>query len=334
MNLSQFKAENYKIFSRQAPENKAKNINALQYIEGLAARSKVNISHWNIAELFKDSALRGRHIVSDVGKINQIFFEQYDKFKSDTGAEILEIENTLRDPINKIFKNAQKARIEDLNGRIRERRERASRFQSDAQKMIRDAWTSQMELAKLVGEDSGIGSDIIEILRTGFWNFHEFDGVSLCLTTVTDMILSKVNPAANINLRVNFGKFLVKLNIASMHLTVHRFENNIGFKESNSISECIHPHVSFQNEVCWGNASESINEYFASGNIKMVMETLAAILSNLGGTPYISLETFSKIRPIDSPANPASLALRTEVFLEEDDDELIEVDEEEGEDFL
>lgn len=308
--LSELKKDGYKYFNRQSPENKAKNIQILNYLDMLSSQSGINMNSWDIEELFRDpKEKRSFILLQDRGEVNKIVFAHHEKVKNSLSDEVIQIERLIRGPM----KDFQTGQMRDEINRTRERRDRkraeAERYATAMANMVKEAYEHEVRLDSLSGANNhanAFSDQVVQLLKDGFWKFEEFDGTTLKLSTASDVVIQEYIPAAGVHNRVNMGRFRAELNCRTMGLICLPCGNNIKLDGSDFTHPFIHP----RGDICFGDASTRVANMRSAGEVKNVFDTLAALLTNYGsGNPYVSLNSFiTKRGNLAMPAPTPNLA--------------------------
>ena len=157
---------------------------------------------------------------------------------------------------------------------------------------IRTAQRSICEIEALEIEDVDVAGNFKTALsNTPFFAPIEFEAGLLHLKTMSDAVLTEVNDLAMVNIQVNLGRFLIKLDPLTLSTTVHKYSRNLVTEGGH-----YHPHVSNSGKFCWGNGSHIPGNCVKSGQYQEYFTTLAYILTNYGGSPYVALARFKAIQ--------------------------------------
>ena len=144
-------------------------------------------------------------------------------------------------------------------------------------------------------EDLPVIQDIERLLEGGRVSLESVDKETqiIIFKTTNECILRHINHAAKLDITVNLGLFLIKINFAHSHITCLPGGNNV---LSNGY---FHPHLNNQGQVCWGNASGTIRDSFAIFDLKKLVETTLLVLNEYNSeSPHVSLERLSVERKI------------------------------------
>lgn len=161
----------------------------------------------------------------------------------------------------------------------------------------------QLNLAKLdqfkVSVADRARKALEDSLSSGDWNLEAIKGNKMIFTTATNIVLTHSNPSANIDLRVDMGKYGVEIDITNLDVRVVKFENNRTFESK------IHPHVDSDGHFCWGNTQDMYNEARKTFNLPVILNIVFQMLNSYtqgvyGGVtyrPYASLDKFANVTP-------------------------------------
>lgn len=288
--LYDFTRGGYRIFSRQPAELKTANIQAIQYLEHLVSSTNTGVGLWDFEELFVSSK-RPLTMQSNRSEINRIFFEK----RTQSLAEIGSVGKVLDPAI--IDRLAQRSR--ELKAEMVERARRDVRSaESNLQRSIEgyrsclgsyaDARTKLHSFEG--GESYSFGSQITELLSENFWTYHDFDaGENVIKFLTPEIVLTEINPAAGLDLRVNLGRFVGNLGLYDFAVWIGGFERNI------NVNGYIHPHVASGGDICWGNITDAFTRATRARDIKKIMQLAASLLISYSAeAPYRSLIAFAE----------------------------------------
>ena len=92
------------------------------------------------------------------------------------------------------------------------------------------------------------------------------------------------------NYSVNFGKFIVNINLTARVVYVLREEENI------LVDGYYHPYISSSGKICWGDSVEVANKFLLEYKFKEYLEHLKSLLCDFSttSTPYMDLMSFWK----------------------------------------
>lgn len=307
-------------------EDKARNFTSFNYIKTLAATTITDISAWDVLKVFGGE---DGHLVTDKKELNKLFFNHLAKVKEKTKKKIQELEKLKASVETQA--EAEKAIAEEMTDQekslaqlelmsaqltttvsnIRTQEERiaedqlnycvrnleASYRNIEAQhKQVGDAQLKFLSLKKDPKEvANGIKQQLRNIVSKGVWVNPVFQGQFLYLNTPTNIILSHVNKAANVNITLDVGQVAVKIHVNhGFSMQVIPYKENIAFnkKDSNGyvFREFFHPHVNNSGSICWGNASDTYIKMIKNFELDKSLILLHALLHSYSETaPYVLL---------------------------------------------
>lgn len=287
MNLSKISESNYKTFNRMFAVKKAAYISTVQYIELLASQTNTDIKAWNLLKIFGTGS--GKNFHTDKKQINKRFFAHLEKVKAKVESQVVAIEAKVAARMDKLSgsdKTIRSTRIAAMKERQAKLIQRAVACFSVADSYIAKAAELGRRIDSAEKTAPTFSDQISQIIRENFWGFHSLNNACLSLVTKNDIILSHINPAANLNLRVNLGKFRVFIHFDEMRLSVQTHGNNVVVGHP-------HPHIGSEGTICWGDASSLVAEKRAKGEIADVLRLLASVLTNYNpGGPFVQLHRF------------------------------------------
>lgn len=293
MKLQEIVDTSFAVFSKIKPENREKQIEAINYIAFLANVNNIDISDWNIFDIFGS---RGNKLVIEKNKINKLFFE---KLNSTQITNPHFIDPVMASNMDKAVKQLFIDRIKILKYDLGLRQSKKADYTARIFELEKQIVSDIQAIKGLENSDDVLKKIIDEITKVpldGFWSIHgEKDGVVKFFTN-SDVILK------NENVEINFGKFSVNFDIKQMQLSIGGYENNI---TSRLNSGFIHPHVdsvssiSLQKnyfhggDICWGSSRDYVSNLMTNFSIKETMALIANLLVDYNPeNPFIQLETF------------------------------------------
>jgi hypothetical protein len=131
---------------------------------------------------------------------------------------------------------------------------------------------------------------IIEGLRVDeYFKFVRATSATLVFHT-DDTIVRHVDEAAKIDQTVNFGSFLVEVNILDRRI---RWKTN---RDNVIASGYWHPHINRDGDMCLGTASASVSEALAGLEFGKALRYMKSIAHTYNpGSPYITLYDFENV---------------------------------------
>jgi hypothetical protein len=163
----------------------------------------------------------------------------------------------------------------------------ASRYR-EYETNLREAGEEYTAVRLLAGIESNIEAQVQQIHSSSFWEFLELrDGHMLRFKTRQDVFMTHKNPAAGVDITLNFGKFIAQFDLDRFIIKVYECERNI------TVSGYYHPHIASSGNVCWGDAGAQVTSHLATHKIVEVMTLLATILTSYNSeNPYQANEGF------------------------------------------
>lgn len=252
---------------------------ALNYITDLAANTGHNILGWDITKVFGDEM---GVMVTSYSEMNKRFFEQV---KVDSTIKTVE---KLTEEQVRLIKSFERT---NRDNHLRTYDQDISHKLNDIRRMANNIEARQSELAQIYARKRAVSLDYCkdtnDILSLNFFEFYSLDEMYGYMTYVTPEIVLNYKRGDGKEMRLNFGKFKIRLYPAGAKILVLKHEKNIDYGGH------IHPFIGNSGVICWGTAQEVASEYIAKGEWKESMRLLASLLTTYpGGTPYVTLEDF------------------------------------------
>lgn len=147
----------------------------------------------------------------------------------------------------------------------------------------------RMELLKL-RPGLKVSDYLKTIVADGWYTIRRVYNGAIEFYTPGSTVCSWVNVEAKIEMRVDMGQYLV-LWKPGFAPAVHRYSNNI------TCNNYYHPHVNTSAEVCWGTATETVDEARTKGRIDVMLAALREILMNYNSaSPYVAIAALAAKR--------------------------------------
>lgn len=283
----------FNVFDDCETSVKTDQIKKVSYIEKIAHQLEKNLTDVNLFDILKNN---NNIILATNKEINEalINFDREKYFgKPKEIHDIKELNDDQKALIEKSFLDRlkqNKGRIErDLNTRFRQARE----YLDHHNRYMRDAkgFKDQLDMLK-VGDSSPLIDSINKVLADDRFTMKEMTGSNNFIDFIIkdNVILTHKNEKAGLDLRVDFGKYVVRIIFDNgISMKVLCFEDNVqndGF---------YHPHVNDDGIVCLGNVAELFNEALMVGDIFKMVDITRSVLVNYNNEgPYISLAEFVK----------------------------------------
>lgn len=301
----------YSMFNRLNEPKRTEQVEAVKYIQMIAATSGVDISKWDCQEIFGDG--KGvSSIITDKKQINRRFFERCDEIRRNVPVEqVFESVDDLSkhhiDEISKRYMLDVAARAEnEITSMLR----RVKEYYDQAEGYLREATLRRASISGCPAQRApNLGNQIQEVSNSSQWVYKGLRGDSVVFTTRNDVILKHKNQAAGIDVTVNFGKFDVLYSLETFLLKVKPCENNV------FVHDYYHPHINYAGSVCWGSASDTVSKALSSLNFTHVMTILASVLNSYNpDNPYKPIEMFDKeVKKLEAEAAQSALASLQEI---------------------
>jgi hypothetical protein len=268
----------------------------LAYIQQLASNTGTDISKWDMS--------RFEPVSQDRRAINKLFFSiSAEKPAENTASVSEEVVQQVKKAVALYGEQRHKALITStqysLDSFIRDARELNRR----AQEMLENARGERNKLDYLqkIGP-SLFWEEIEKVLHDPFWSYKAVIGNVLYFTTRNPIVLVESNPKAGLKREVPMGKYTAALNLQSGSIRVGAEQDNP--KVSGGY---YHPYIGNDGTVCWGNASETANQFLVKSEYGQLFKLLATLLSNYHPetTPYVRLHDFAIALGLEKPNQPA-----------------------------
>lgn len=264
-------------------ENREAHINVVNHIDMLANSTQIDISDWNILEIFGSG--EGKKLITDFAAVNDRFFEHYRATRPDP--KDLTLDERMSQRVREIAQTQVAGRILEMESNREAHFKQASKYYKEYEKEMSAGAKLGQELIVFRRDGArGPQQQIEKILSQNFWGTPAVEGRWLYLTTNNDCVLAVKNKAAGIDLRVDLGKFAVKVDLQTLSTKVLPLEGN------SHIDGHIHPYINGDGEICWGNAKSAAHRFIRSGDFVGLMTLLAALLTQYddqGSNPYRSI---------------------------------------------
>lgn len=277
--VSLLRKNDLKDFGDLSQSKKEKVLSTLDYIDMLGSTTGTNLEHLDVFQIFGDGS---PDIVTSKKEINQRFFA----FVAQPPQPQVEAETSLTDDvvrrINEMSISSVSNELNRLKDSHREWLSRARERQQSVEEAITEAYKLRMQLDSFKPSTGTVGSQILEVVKGGFWSFDSMRGSKLTLNTNANVTLSLKQD------HVDFGRFQVVLDVAEMTVNVVPYKDNI------ICDDHYHPHISEYGSVCWGNASDAAQKYLEAGKVKELLQLTAALLTTYNDkAPYVDLHVFA-----------------------------------------
>jgi hypothetical protein len=288
MKFKDIVAGRFSIFNRMNETKRNEQIDAVKYALMIASTSGIDIQEWDCQEVFGFGKSPNEIIISRT-EINKRLFEKEESLRETrtTSSTNTELTDIVKNAINVLSARAIADQIAVAEERARSYIRQSMDYYRNFESYIKNAASSRASIAHLKGQDFSIVQQVETIDSGDFWHFEEVrDDGSLIFITKHDVICTLKNPAAGIDITVNFGKFQANFNISNTSLIVDPYDNNL------NVDGYYHPHIN-SGRVCWGNASDAVAKAISNLDVVQAMLLLSSVLiAYTPGTPYVSIEEF------------------------------------------
>ncbi len=281
----------YSVFNRLNEPKRTEQVEAVKYIQTIAATSGIDILKWDCQEVFGDGK-GASSIITDRRQINKLFFERCDYLRS---TEPMQQEfESVNDMAKHYIDNLSNRYMLDMAARaeneITSSLRRAKEYFDSGESLIREAAQKRDSISFYPSQRApSLGVQIQEMSNSSYWNYHGILSEHAVFSTKNDIILRHRNVAAAIDVTVNFGKFDVLYSLSNFVIKVKPREGNI------FVHDYYHPHVNYGGSVCWGSATDTVHKALSNLNFTQVMTILASVLNSYNNdNPYKPIEMFDR----------------------------------------
>lgn len=298
MKISELKSNRYDVLKVLSKSDREATIKTITYIETLASRTGADISDWDILHIFgkpNDPLC----LIGAKNEVNKLFFEAQEKHLNPDAATVSEADlKKIKLHGENVDKNWKIRKIEEHRRSQNSYFQRATQYHAEANNYVQHAFGSLKEIMKLENRSFDSTHQALEILKDKFWKFRDVSGSCLQFETANEVILSEVNPAANVNIQVNLGKFIASLDIANASvklMPLAAFVPGARIIAIKAAGGYYHPHFDTSGSPCWGSASTQAAQFLATGEFVELMKLLAALITTYSpARPYAALIHFKK----------------------------------------
>jgi hypothetical protein len=290
-------------------EEKMKNLSALNYIKTIANSSNIDISAWDILEVFGREDKRGLEL--DKKTLNKLFFAKVqsslnppttEETKTETKTEGVIAENAvastedltaLKNAVAIAYERTKTTAIEAQKKNTKSAKDNMDQYYRNFLEYERNyiSGLRQVKLLESTIKDGsekyieGIILNLRKVIDKGIWINPVFDENYLYLNTKTNVVLHDVNKSANLDLHLDVGQLAVRINLKNnFALSVIPYKGNI---QSGAM---FHPHVNSEGTPCWGDAQNIAVKAIADYDFEKALTLLHTLLHTYNpGSPYINL---------------------------------------------
>lgn len=303
------------VFGSMTPEQKQQTTASLAYIKNVASMANVDISNWNILEVFTKS-LDPFEIVSEKNEINKRFFAKIQAILKESSEkdEARKLSNASEENVLVAAEEQILQKLVSVKGEAERRlrtdiensKSEMTSAQTNLESKLKRFHTLTSDLDKLLNNPTNLSKKLLnevrEVVSTGLFvnPVYENNSSYLYLSTPSDIILNHKKASANLDLSINLGKMSVEINLTTLHIRVFPYKNNLL-----SARGFWHPHISTSGDICWGNAASTFQKLVEGRDLQKILVLLMAIIKGYSDTdppPYEALAYFVKKEPGKSGA--------------------------------
>lgn len=182
--------------------------------------------------------------------------------------------------------------IREIEANIERRlREIQARFEA-IEERLRYNVADKLKLDVLLGKGStyNLIPGLEEILQDSWYSFNGVHGISTDMYVsfyTKDVYCAYKNPDAGIDITVGLGQYTVKYYPHKGYIKVTPYCGNY------DVDGFVHPHVSSDGHVCWGNASTTYSEAMVNLDPAPAFQALRVLLNTYNDeSPYENLMSF------------------------------------------
>lgn len=286
LTLKDLKKNNFAHFASIGDKfTRLNQINALVYLENLAALSGTKIDNWPVLEIFKDEA---GQLVTAKNQINARFFKH-----RETQAAPPSLSTVPQDQLSMLKdlgESLKRSRMTNLQREVVNYQSSINRYYREIDTLTAGllAVGDQLKAFDSMSFDPSV--EVAKIIASGKWRFLNVDHLQwVSFATVNDIILTYRNDAQGINCSVNLGLFKVQFNLGTGAFRVYKLGRNL------EVNGYYHPHVSGGN-LCTGEVNRLFSEAISKRDLARVLDIAFDVLSSYNhDSPYVLLTSFDAL---------------------------------------
>lgn len=279
MKINEIISSNYSCFNAiEDARKRGEAINAIKYINSMSSIAGIDISEWDILDMFKREA---GMIVSDKLKINQIMFSMKDHKPKYAGMNSSQVR-----ALDRISAKGWNKAAQEFLSAHRSHISRAESFQSSVRAELIEARRAWVKHQAVSGRGEKFSSEVERVVAAGFFKLESVssEDQEIKFSTINEVTLSYMDVAQASKYSVCLGRFFVIYYASLGVLRVHPHSNNV------LSNEYYHPHVSKSGEVCFGEEKHAYLSAMSTGGLGDAMEILQSVLSYYcPDHPYVDL---------------------------------------------
>jgi hypothetical protein len=267
-----------------------------QYVKLLAGSMGVNLE--KLEKKVKFTTFYRKHKSKE--SINKALFEIIQANKENK--ENITIPKSLMEKKAKLSQSVQTKLVKTAELKMNRREIKIAKLMSNISKIQAEIVLFNQEKEKALGIDVDITEQFVKITKAGFFSIAVHSGDVLLFDTVNDIICTDID---NKELQVNLGKLVVRLDIATMDVSVFAVDSihtktdliqknffRTAKYNDNYGKESIHPYVATGGWICWGNAQPIITKLKKSLEIEKMFQLLASLLITHSGGGFRHLSAY------------------------------------------
>jgi len=257
-------------------------VKLFHYIDNMSKAFGKDISEMDLKEIFpfEENTLK-----CDENEINEILFkldiEVKEKAKFEIDEQILKI----------IDKNGQeyiKKQKEELDGKIRMKKNQYKHTIEVANGQFKTMLEFKRQKEDLQANFTEQMKKSLDDIDGNVWEFKKSSRMKLYFVCKEDIVLTHKKPNIGLDLKVNFGKLGLIIDLQTMILTGFQEENNLNSRNY------FHPHLDEHGEICEGNIASQMSEFKENYNIGGILDLYYQLITNYNEeSPWQSIEEFA-----------------------------------------
>ena len=276
---------NFSLFDSYPEDVKTAQIKKVCYIADIADQLGKNIYGVNLFELFNNN---NNILMTENNVINRTLATfNRDEFIKKQEVELLSDENIENIGITykERFKSDERGIQDNIDAYIREAQNRL-RQHKECLRMASDFRRQKAELKQ--SSPKKVIDSINKLLETGKYKIDAINSESIYLLINDDVIMTYKKPSVNIDLRVNLGKFKLRISFNDgLKIDVLPVKNTI------LVRDIFHPHIGSSGDVCLGNMRGIHDEAILDDDIFTAVDAIHKVLyTYYDGDPYQPIDEF------------------------------------------
>lgn len=229
--------------------------------------------------------------MTDKRDINQKFFEEtLPKLKQ---GEEFKIPDSVKRALAEISRDLTPNEVQRAKDALARATSNLNSQLSNLQHYTQQLGICRKDLDRVMKLNTGdiMGEGIAKVLERGLYVYKNVNRAAMYieLETTNDVVVKWENEENGINRELNLGKFKVRYKYDRCEFLV------MPLNERMLVNGYPHPHVSSNNKVCWGNASDTAYASLAAYKPFDAFEALWIILNTYNPeSPYVTFEEFAR----------------------------------------